>query len=363
MFFFTLRFSVMKVRFKDVTNFIHSTDSVCFFLSSITFFQGVTSYNYLNKWTKVVSIVIFITFLLIELFVFFHIKLPQKGQYVHLIRFGGLICFYCCYFIYSFVLFKKGNQIFSFILSNISKTSTFERLIIISSVILAWILVLITAKFVFVDTLINGKSQNYFLFVIKVLNIITYPRYLWSCYSAIIYSLIFYLTHLNNVEVLQSNCSSLRPNEFIIWFEKVNEIQKNYHQLDQLVSTWPFLWIIYVFFGLNSIIYHSFDDPMFMLFIIMEDFFYWLVTLVLICQCQRSLSNKIEQVKLAVAIDSSVDNGIKSNLVFLINKITTFHPSAGPFIKLHTRFIFSSLGSIFTFTLLFREQLDIRFQM
>ena len=179
----------------------------------------------------------------------------------------------------------------------------------------------------------------------------------WIPMTAGLYCFMFYQMHLAHMNMLIGIKST--AGRYSLWMRLWYQIDQDYLQFDRLFSHLPGLWLLYVFLGIGGYVeIASEQDIYFSILYPILDYFSWSVVFYFIHKMHKKFHRLCVILKLHVANNSLMDESSRANIVEIIDKIADHYVTAGSIVKVDKYLLLPFLGSLCTFTFLFREQLS-----
>lgn len=261
---------------------------------------------------------------------------------------------------FGLTLIVKGKEMVKSVTNNVHLMSGKQKRIfclIFSLLILEIIVVMICRIFTsilpHIHSLRSGKGHTLHCIRGVIRNII-YPYYFWPAHSALIYALMYSLMHLKQMNLL-SSVENITIHSYVTWFNIINFIKCDYETFDKLFSSFPAVCLCSIFTD-TIIIIQKLSIVNFYSFInFLNSYICWPLVLFAINQLHSHLSKKVDQIILKVAQSEYVNELLKGHLVNLIKQISDFHITAFSVVRLDKSLVLPLLGSLFTFSLLFKE--------
>lgn len=266
--------------------------------------------------------------------------------------------------IFAWVIITNERKIVNYISNNINllNEKQYKTIVTYTSVIL---LVSLITFFIELKTLIilvntkNFLTEEVFRSFSRTL---CHGYRFWNSSSSIIYSLMYFLMYLKHDNLL-NNLQEIKHNSYSIIYISLSKIKNDHEYFDNLVSLLPAGWLLNLFLGTSGIIETTMNKTLNYLLIvtcIYEHFFSWPIMLIFVINKYHSrLISKIECLKYNVAVEeySSLDEP-KGSKIKLLEQMANIHvTTASSLIKLDKGLILPLIGSICTYTFLFREKL------
>lgn len=268
------------------------------------------------------------------------------------------VTYYVASLIFGFVLIFKGNLIVNSLLNDINLLSKFQYKLFVFCSIAVFLIYLIDILFVICLFVSQLTGVEVSLGLKDVRNVwfalLSIPYYEWISISSIIYSLLFFQMYLKQKLILSSlreskNCS------YTYLYKILTKIQLNHDKFDSLVSIFPTLWLIHIFFGANLLIVYVKSNPILSITMIIKQLVCWPFMLILVNICYSKLKKEIFSIKYNFAVYYSVDDVRSYIYVKLLNEISKCHVTIAYYIPFDKGIILPFLASLCTFTFLFLD--------
>lgn len=275
---------------------------------------------------------------------------------------------FCGMLIYAFVLFIKGKSIVNYVLTNINLLSPFHsKLISIYIIIInvSFIIDWIHSAYLLFGCSINFRtgyidpSRDFTFF--EIVDVIVYPYRSWTGYSSALYGLMYFLMHLKHDEII-NQLAEKKQHTYSVMYRAMTQFETNHEYFDSLVCSFPAAWLLNIFLGMNEIgRYISKVEYKISLYcFIFQDLICWTLTYIFINTCRIKLRTKIRKLKYFIAVKGPLDEP-RGLIIQLLDQMANFHVNAGYLIKLDTGLLLPFIGSICTYTFLFKDKFTQNF--
>lgn len=321
-------------------------------ISGLTISYGVIINSKQFLTARFILTPIFIISIIFELF-----DLYNKSSILSYIEILGHIIFFIGQVSYGLTIIFKLNVIVPFILRKAKLMSNVEKKKATFFIILIYVLLISLIGMKVNSTLHLFNSENKFdwPYLKRIFCVILYPYRLWLAYSSYFYGFMYFLMHLSHLRLLKQ-LGQVKCHSYSYWYQVLVKIKNEYLLFDQLLSILPSLWILCIFFGCNSLFQVASKNIPFAIVYFMLDFVSWIFTLILVYKCHCKFVSRVEKLKSDVASSEFTDETTKSQLVILIDQISNVYVTTFSLFKLDKSFVLPFLGSLCTFTFLFRDK-------
>lgn len=317
----------------------------------------------LKKKMKVLSIFItclFITHLGLH-FDFLNVKVNEGLDNKALTKLGAFVVWlgFLTEIICSVTLILRQNTIRSFVepfLPQVSKKDKLKIIFVFSlcHVTLAIWYCMALAKLVRGDR----NSQLNHSTARVIIDFITVIYSMWQVTMPAIYWLLFYLMIFRHKRKLRSMVTFGYETMYDLWFLFCEQIEDDYNQFNRLFSHLPGIWLAYTFMGFAGHIELIFNETISnMFFHIFVDFAPWILSLVAINLHHSSFVSQAKVVERVISLRGKIHDSSKYAIKCLIDEMCHKNkPVSCCIVTLDKTLLLPFLGSVCTFTVLFRDQ-------
>lgn len=266
-------------------------------------------------------------------------------------------------FLYGCTMIIKRHSIVNFVVFNIHLLSKLQSNLIILYVLLIFsvyvfdwvrgieIIFLGIKRIVLKEEQLNTESVSYLIiFFLHTL----YSS--WIPFSSTIYGLMYFLMHIKHMQLLDI-LSQTKSNSYSTFFKTLTVFQLDYEHFNNLVSTFPAVWLIHVLLSMSTFvklvkILHSIDFYN----LLLKEFVSWPLIFILIAFCRSRLTRKIIYLQLIVSYDNTTNGPQTSAMMNVLKRICKCHVTAGNFVNIDRSLILPYVGSVCTYTFLFLDR-------
>ena len=340
--------------------FNHNMNWLLFLLSVIFFPYGIS-------FTQEMKLIIkFIPYLLFILSIFDQIHMMNenfKGSFI------GIFCYFVYligYLTYSFVMFIRGKKLASTIMENIHllNRKQYKLILICSSLLILNAIILdahrlITSVIPVIIKLINhyDKRNIVELFIVTA-RFLSLPYYFWTAHSAFIYGLVYLLMHLKQMKFF-SSLENIKNHTYSIWFNVLTCVQFDYENFDKLLSVVPTSWIFCIFINTSPLLQRISSINFPTLAVTVQDYVSWPIALFCIHKLHSSFEQKIDQIIFTIVMNDSLSDLSKDQFRKLLKQTRNCYVTACFLFRLDKSFVLPFLGSLFTFSIIFKENFEL----
>lgn len=329
-----------------------------FFLSLLTIPYGISFSGNLPLPIKIVTRLFFLLSLLDQ----FYMLLKNSGE--TLISTFGYLTFFFSNILFGTILIFRGRKIVDFIIENIHLMNSKQYKLIMSSLLLFLLemICLTTSRFFssVLPLIINLSTKSEpgpkikEKLAMRLFRTCFYIYYFWVTLSGIIYGLMYLMMHLKHMKLL-STVSTSKCHSYVTWFNVVRAVKSDYEHFDHLVSLFPTVWIISIFINTSSALDIRSLSNIYTIMFLVQDYFCYPIVLLYIHKLHSSFAKSVDQITLSIALSDYLSNSSKDQLVKLLEQLLTPYVTASSFFRLDKSFVLPFIGSLFTFSILFRE--------
>lgn len=326
-----------------------------FFLTSINFHYGLFFTNYESKIAKSIGSFMLTFFICHELYLAY--TRLNRNTFLTWI---GLESYFVGSFIYGILTMAKHKQIVNYILPNIRllnhkqykiavcAAATAFFLIIWDSIFLAYVL---SQKWYF-DTFFDTKQP----FWCSLIEASTQIYHQWSTFGSVIYSLMYFITHLKHISILDE-LKHIKRLEYSMIYRILIKFRQDLQYFDSIISILPAVWLVHILLAMNCLYFMIVNSHVISIMaIVIKEFIVWPSVFIFINICRSKFQKEIECIKFKVAIDDSLDDAKGHAMIQLLDRISNIHVTAAHLIKLDSSLILPYIGSVCTYFFLFHDK-------
>lgn len=328
-------------------------------LSALTIPYGVSFSVKLSLPVK-----LFVRFLL---FLFFldQVRITYCSFSGSLISVAGYVIYFIGSLIYTFVLTFRSELIVKTINNNLHLLSAkqYKFISIVFSFLLLEITLVSIIRFITlvvpsVIQLVKRETNNKLLYVGLINHHLVFHYYFWLDQSSLIYGLMYLMMHVRHMQLL-SSAANIKSHSYVNWFKVVSTFKSDYETFDNSFSLLPMVWILAIFVDTAPNFSERTFYNLYVIIFFIQDYFMFPLILLSVHKLHSCMRKRVEQIILEIVLSGHLDTSSKDQLVNLVKQIPKFYVTAASLIRLDKSFILPFLGSLFTFSILFKENFSV----
>lgn len=277
---------------------------------------------------------------------------------VSVLEFIGYQVFFLGTLIYGCILVTHERTVVSYVRLNIRLLNSRQRrklLLLLAGVTghaASELLVSLYGQLTRVNEVISSQDQS---IVVDFTFVIFQPFYFWDMFGSVLYGLMFFLMHLKHQRLL-AHLDRQEWHPHVLIYRVLTQLKLDHLHFDRLLSMLPAIWLVNMVLGLGGVIELVAQiDKVRAVLIIFAKLFYFSAAYVLVNKCYSTFAQNIEQVKYKIIINKSSDKlGLA---ISLLDQMTGVCVTAGSLVKLDKSLFLPVIGSVLTYTFLFRDKL------
>lgn len=276
------------------------------------------------------------------------------------IEWVGYEAFYSGVIVYGYTLLRNRNFIVDYVRSNIHLLDKSNR-----KKIIALLIFVISHGLLELSMYINDQgvkvwqhfsadqpfNQSDYVQLSQTIFVI---HYFWDMFSPVLYGLMFFLMHLRHKKFLEHLTGSKNHPHGLVYTVLVR-IKADHEHFDNVMSLIPAIWLINMILGISAVVGgFASMNPFLAALSVLEEFVYFPAVFIFINRSYYNLSKKVSQLKQQIAVNRTTDQPCLT--LSLLDQMSSVCVTAGSLVNLDKNLVLPVIGTVFTYTFLFREK-------